>query len=435
MIAFILESTICLIVTYGFYHLVLRHLKTFSFNRYYLLFSILFSMVIPFMEIRVGFNAPVGQGLNGLGFATGELILGETTAGTPVRVFSVELMVKILYWVVTTIFFVRFLVNIVKLFWKTRVSVSTMDLKARICLVEEQTLPYSFFNRIVVNRVEFENDLIDTELLLHEQAHCSQYHSVDIIAIELLKTVLWFNPFVWLFKKAIQINHEYMADHTVVTTNNRDRYQHILVNLALRNNSAYLASDFNYSLTKKRLMMMTVKNVRDHAIIKRLVAIPLFLLLAAALTFCGQDKTDVVNPDDSVVHIGNDWWKPILSKHNITPKAYNNFEYIFEMGSTNSISNGIATLKDAFFLIKIGGDDYTIIRSPLAYHDLETNTISGAECTVEVYDPDKGGLEPIEIMDMYDFKYHISKGGDSYEANDSIVLHLKSAGYIKKIRF
>ena len=426
MIAFILESTICLFFSYGFYHLVLRHLKTFSFNRYYLLFSILFSLVIPFIEIRVGFNTPVGQGLNGLGFTTGELIQGEAISGTPVRVFSVELMVKFLYGVVTAIFFVRFLVNIVKILWKIRASVPAMDLKARICLVEEQTLPYSFFNRIVVNRIEFENDLIDTELLFHEQAHCSQNHSVDIIAIELLKTVLWFNPFVWLFKNVIQINHEYMADHTVVTTNNRDRYQHILVNLALRNSSTYLASDFNYSLTKKRLMMMTIKNARDHAAIKRIAAIPLFLILAAVLTFCEKDKTDVVNPDDNVVYIANDWWKPILLKHDITPRAYNNFEYIFEMGSTNSISNGIVTLKDAFFLIKNGGDDYTIIRSPLAYHDLETNTISGAECTVEVYDPDKGGLEPIGIMDMYIFKYHISKGGDSYEANDSIVFHLNS---------
>lgn len=427
MIAFILESTICLFFSYGFYHLVLRHLITFSFNRYYLLFSILFSLVIPFMEIRVGFNAPVGQGLNGLGFATGELIQGETTAGTPVRVFSVELMVKILYGVVSAIFIVRFLVNIVKLLWKTRASVRAMDLKARICLVEEQTLPYSFFHRIVVNRIEFENGRIDTELLLHEQAHCNQYHSVDIIAIELLKTVLWFNPFVWLFKKAIQVNHEYMADHTVVTTNNRDRYQHILVNLALRNNSAYLASDFNYSLTKKRLMMMTIKNSSGYTAIKRIVVIPLFVILAVALTFCEEDKPAEMKLNEDVTYFANDWWKPILSKHDITPKAYNNFEYIFEMGSTNSISNGIATLKDAFFLIKIGGDDYTIIRSPLAYHDLETNTISGAECTVEVYDPDKGGLEPIGIMGMYGFKYHISKGGDSYEANDSIVFHLNSS--------
>jgi len=427
MIAFILKSTICLLVTYVFYHIVLRHLKTFSFNRYYLLFSILFSMVIPFLEIRVGFKAPMGQGLNGLGFATGELIQGETTAGTTARVFSVELMVKILYGVITAIFFIRFLVNIVKILWKTRTSVPATDLKARLCLVEEQTLPYSFFNRIVVNRVEFENDLIDTELLLHEQAHSSQCHSVDILVIELLKTIAWFNPFVWLFKRAIQVNHEYMADHTVVTTNNRDRYQHILVNLALRNNSAYLASDFNYSFTKKRLMMMTIKNARDYATIKRLVAIPLFLLLAASLTFCEQDKTDVVKPDDSVVYIANDWWKPILSKHDITPRAYNNFEYVFEMGSTNSIGyDNVVTLNDAFFLVRNGGNAYTIIRSPLAYHDLETNTISGAECTVEVYDPDKGGLEPIQTMDMYDFKYHFSKGSDSYEANDSIVFHLNS---------
>ena len=217
-----------------------------------------------------------------------------------------------------------------------------------------------------------------------------------------------------------------MADHTVVTTNNRDRYQHILVNLALRNSSTYLASDFNYSLTKKRLMMMTIKNTRDHAAIKRLVTIPLFLILAAVLTLCEKDKTDVVNPDDSVVHIANDWWKPILEKHDIKPIAYNNFEYVFEMGSANSISNGVVTLKDAFFLIRNGSDEYIFIRSPLAYHDLEKNMIEGAECTIEVFDPEEGGIDPVQIMSLYGFKYLFSNSNASYEAKDSIVFEMEA---------
>ncbi len=418
MIPYLLKSTIILGVTYGFNFFFLRHLKTFVFNRFYLLFSILFSLVVPLLEIRVGFNAPLGQSLNGLGYHTGELIQGELVAGTPVRVFNLELLVKILYGVVSAVFLMRFLMNIVKILRKTRNAISVSELSAQLCLVEEQTLPYSFFKRIVVNREEYEHKKIDAELMLHEEAHCNQYHSADILAIELLKTVTWFNPFIWMFKKAIQVNHEFLADHSVLTASNQERYLHILVNLTIRNNSAYLASDFNFSLTKKRLMMMTLNNVREHSAIKRLAAIPLFILLAVTITFSQEDKPADPGTVEEVISGQNDWWKPILEKHNIEIAAYNNFEYVFEMGSTNSIDNLTVTLTDAFILLRNEGDEYTMIRSPKAFHDLETNTISGAEGVIESYNPEKGGLEPVRILQMKDFKFHIEGTSQSYEANE-----------------
>jgi hypothetical protein len=426
VIPYLLKSMLILAVTYGFYFFFLQHLKTFTFNRFYLLFSILFSLLIPLVEISVGFIAPVGQGLNDLGYATGELIQGEHLEGESIWGLSLGWVVKALYGLITAVFLIRFLVNIVKIIQKTKNAISVPEQGARIKFVEEKTLPYSFFNCIVVNREEYENKKIDAELLLHEQAHCSQYHSVDILIIELLKTVAWFNPFIWMFKQTIQINHEYLADQSVLAKSKPEPYLHILVNLTVRNNSAYLASDFNYSLTKKRLLMMTKNNNQDNAFIKRLATIPLFILLAVTFTFSQETSAVDLGPDpapeEAVANNINDWWKPILERHNIEISAYNNFEYVFEMGSTNSIEDGIVTLTDALFIIRNEGEAYTILRSPLAYHYLETNTIEGLECTIDVYDPTVGGIDSKGTVDMFKYKYQVTGSVDSWEAQDSIVV-------------
>lgn len=422
MIPYLLKSTLILAVTYGFYIFFLRHLKTFAFTRFYLLFSILFSLLIPLLEIQVGFIAPVGQGLNELGYTTGELIQGEASLGSSVRVISLGLVVKALYGLITAVFLIRFIVNIVKIIRKTRGSISVSEQGARLKLVEEKTLPYSFFNCIVVNREEYENKKIDAELILHEQAHCSQYHSADILGIELLKTVAWFNPFIWLFKQTIQMNHEYLADQSVLAQSQAEPYLNILVNLTIRNNSAYLASDFNYSLTKKRLLMMTKNSIKDYALIKRLAVIPLFIVLAVIISCSQETKTADTELEEEVVNQQDEWWIPILERHNIEIAAYNNFEYVFEMGSSNSIKDGVVSLTDALFIIRNEGEQYTILRSALAYHNLETNTIEGLEGTIDIYDPTEGGIDSKGTVGMFRYKYKVTGRVDSWEARDSIVV-------------
>lgn len=415
MLVYIIKSTICLLISYGFYHLVLRNLKSFVFNRYYLLFSLLLAILLPFLHIRVGFALPVIPGIESPGFAVGELV-GELDSGeVTARKFSLDLLMKMIYLAVSLVFFIRYSVNVKRIFGKTGASISVPGLSAKLCLLEEQSLPYSFLNYILVNRNDYEKGMIEEELLIHEEAHCRQYHSLDILFVELLKTVAWFNPLIWIFKKAIQLNHEYLADEAVLMKRDADRYHGILVNLVLGNHSAYLASDFNFSLTKKRLKMMTLENIRDHSVIKRLAVIPLFLLLAAGISFSQEGKSsESVESDvgaEGVVASANDWWKPILERHGIVASGYNNFEYVFEMGSSNSIENGVVTLKDAFFLIREKENLYTFIKSPRATHDLESNTIKGGKAIFESYDTEYG-TEPQRIVEMTGFEYQISKAED-----------------------
>jgi hypothetical protein len=247
-----------------------------------------------------------------------------------------------------------------------------------------------------------EKGQIDYELIIHEQAHCQQYHSIDILFIEIIKIIFWFNPIIWILKKEMQLNHEYLADTKVLQTKSLKSYQDILLNLVFRNNSTYLASNFNYSLTKKRLIMMTKNNSSMKSMVRKITIVPLVLILAITLTFSQENVSK-----ESLMNFDTEWWYPILEKHNIEPKAFNSFEYVFEMGSSNSIENRVVTLKDALFIVKRDNDEYTIIKSPLAYHNLDKNIIKGEKGTYETYNFSDKELKPLKVLEMKQFMYEI----------------------------
>jgi len=155
-------------------------------------------------------------------------------------------------------------------------------------LVNEQVLPHTFFNYIMVNKDDHNNDRIDEALIQHEITHSKQWHSIDIVFIELIKVFLWINPFVWLFKKPIQLNHEYLADGSVLADHNIKRYQNILVDIVLKNNAGILISNFNFSFTKQRLKMMTKQFSLSKALFGKIASIFTFLLITIMIS-CNQD--------------------------------------------------------------------------------------------------------------------------------------------------
>jgi hypothetical protein len=211
-----------------------------------------------------------------------QITLGETII-RPYYYFIIKVALIILYSLVASVLLLRFALNIYKIrqliFSNPTVKVSN----CKIVLIEKETLPYSFFKYIFINKSDYENNKLEKELLIHEQAHCYKYHSIDIILVEIILIILWFNPLIWIFKKAIKTNHEYLADNKVLENHDLSNYQNTLLTLVFRNNSTYLASNFNYSLTKKRLIMMKKKKSITKNI-RIIMAIPLFLFLGLVIT-------------------------------------------------------------------------------------------------------------------------------------------------------
>lgn len=152
MIVYIIKLTICLLISYGFYHLVLRQLRNFVFNRFYLLFSLMFAIVLPFLHFNIGITLSVIPGIESQGFVNGELIAGTTSEKATTSSFSWDLLLKLVFLLISLVFFIRYTINVMRILRNTRGSDSIAGFGARLCLAEGQSLPYTFLNYMIVNR-------------------------------------------------------------------------------------------------------------------------------------------------------------------------------------------------------------------------------------------------------------------------------------------
>jgi hypothetical protein len=121
--------------------------------------------------------------------------------------------------------------------------------------------------------------------------------------------------------------------------------------------------------------------------------------LVITLTFSQEIKQK-----DNVIDYQNAWWYPILKTHNVEPRGFNTFKRIFEMGTKNSINNDkVVTLENAFILTEPDSNGYFILKSPLAYHDLDKNRITGDDGIIERYNPKSEDIKPIESLHLKNF--------------------------------
>ena len=159
--------------------------------------------------------------------------------------------------------------------------------------------------------------------------------------------------------------------------------------------------------------MMTKSNSLHHALLRKISAISLFLILAITLTFSQK-----INITDNEMSFEKAWWFPILKRHNIEPRSFNTFETVFEMGTTNSIDNRIVTLENAFFLVRSDSDRYVIIKSSLAHHDLDKNVIEGENVTMDEYRFNSSDHNPFLTTSAKNATIHLRKGKYVGDLND-----------------
>jgi beta-lactamase regulating signal transducer with metallopeptidase domain len=294
MIDFLIKSSISLLALLVFYHLILEKEKMHHFNRFYLLFGILFSFVIPFITIEV-----IDESTEAL-TQTNTVITGTATMVImPETVNYTAIIIWSLYSLITLLLLFRFVRNILKMNSKIK-SNSTINYKnAKLVLLEEKTLPHTFLNCIFINETDYRNRKIEAELYTHELIHVNQKHTLDILFIEILKTLFWFNPIFIFYKKAVQLNHEFLADEQVVISHKDvPFYQNLLLTKANENQAFYLASNLNYSVTKKRLIMMTKTISKTKILLYKISILPLFSALIFFMCTKSVAQVKTSNPTE-----------------------------------------------------------------------------------------------------------------------------------------
>ena len=199
-----------------------------------------------------------------------------------------------LYYIGVIVMSVRFIIQLASIChirWKGQAVYLNGQ---RIISLPSEANPFSFFGWIFLYLPQLEEESQE-EILMHEQTHARQWHSVDVIVSEIVNIVCWFNPFSWLLKGEIRLNLEYLADNQVTQTlNDSKQYQYHLLGLAHTNSKTGLYNNFNVSQIKHRIIMMNKKRTRTVGRIKYALFAPLAaaLLLVSNISCTSTEKQE-----------------------------------------------------------------------------------------------------------------------------------------------
>nr|WP_294790043.1 M56 family metallopeptidase [uncultured Mucilaginibacter sp.] len=298
MIAYILKSAICLATFLVVYHLFFEKMKMHRFNRFYLLLSLVAGLVLPALTIEISTDV-----LDHTPLLSNTMALQEIPSSFPTEVsggavvqessssYNFETLLILFYSIIACVLAIRFVRNLAIIHSRIYKNPRQKIKEGSLVMLSNDVLPHSFLSHIFINEDDYREGRIDEQLLEHELTHVRQMHSLDILFVEIIKIIFWFNPVFVFYKKAIQLNHEFLADEAVVCRYEVSAYQYLLLKETNLAEPSPLASNLNYSLTKKRLTMMIKTTSKLKIWTARVAVLP--VLAAMLFLFSMKSVTKV----------------------------------------------------------------------------------------------------------------------------------------------
>ncbi|WP_158091341.1 M56 family metallopeptidase [Tenacibaculum holothuriorum] len=229
-----------------------------QFNRMYLLLILLVAIIVPNLVISI--ESPIVN-INGISTIENNTFLN-----------SIVPYLFFVYLGVSSLLLIRLIKSLIAIFKQIHNNQQIKEANGTtLVLIEEKILPHTFLKYIFINKEDYLSNKITNELYTHEFTHANQKHTIDVLFAELFQIVFWFNPLSFFITKAIKLNHEFIADESVISIhNNQSAYQNMLLDVATIYNTNILTSNVNYSLTKLRFLMMGKKT---SSLLKRIVQV------------------------------------------------------------------------------------------------------------------------------------------------------------------
>jgi len=323
MTSYIIKSILCSGILLLIYHLFLEKEKMHRFNRFYLIGSLLFALVIPMLTIELesepiresssAYNIPLQNFITDM-----PIVHKETRVAKNIDLF--EYLPVGIYALVACLLLFRFSNNLTSVLLRRKNKRIIPYQGAKLVLLPENTITYTFLDHIFIGEKDFDQKLIEKEILTHELAHVHQRHSLDVLFIELVQILFWYNPLIFFYKKAIQLNHEFLADDAVLSKyHNPKSYQLLLLDKALHTRQTSLTSSFNYSITKKRLAMM---NKTTNFLISRVKQTGI-VILVTCMTFLFSTR-EIVAQKEKVKNAANTF--TVTRVEGVTTKQFDEYE-------------------------------------------------------------------------------------------------------------
>ena len=294
-ILYLLKSTVCLIIFYLFYRLLLSGETFHALNRCTLLAMLPLSFVLPLVQMEVSDPGDITQ----MVWALEEvLIVPGGAAVEQTEAFDWWTLFVGIYVAGFLLFWAKHIYAMASLFRLIRQGKKEKDSEGNTLVLHGQPIaPFSWMRYIVLAERDWTESRVP--ILLHEQAHIRYRHSWDLIWADIFISLQWFNPAAWLVKQDLQNVHEYQADSAVLHQGiDAKTYQLLLIKKAVGTRLYSMANSFNHSTLKKRITMMIKRKSNPWARMKYLYVLPLAAMAVAA--FARPEMSSATNEISNV---------------------------------------------------------------------------------------------------------------------------------------
>lgn len=301
---YLLLATIGTVLFFGSYWLLMRRETRFTMVRYYLLGTLLLSLLLPFIHLPLirqanydGNNAeataqlaynttPDGMAMTYSNPKSGvsEIKLTQDNNGmrrislseggtTPTILDKVVDILPIIYWIGVAVTMTLLTLRLARLQRRLGRLQYKMQDGVKVSVLNDDTPAYSFGKHVVLGRNGFSPTEMQ-QLIGHEMVHVRQRHTLDLLLSEVVKVILWFNPFVYLYQRELKRVHEYLADNAMLATDSGAAYAELFYHQVSGKPYSPIGNTFDYSLVKKRIAMMARRRSR-HGGLLPLVVLPI----------------------------------------------------------------------------------------------------------------------------------------------------------------
>ena len=299
---YLLQTVVLQFVFFLVYELFFRKETFFTANRWFLLLSIPVSLFLPFISISSIENLEAFK--NVVRLSEINLSLTEVSSNSTFINQLQKVMSNDNFWYAFTalgsVIVLAFLLLKLKKI-KQIVNRNICHKREMYTEVELQnsTNAFSFLNYI------FMGNLISSKekgmILEHEKIHVKEKHSHDLICFEILKVILWFNPFVYIFQNRLKEVHEFIADSKSVKTQKKS-YANLLINqLFQTENLSFTNTFYKKSLTQNRLIMLSKSKSQKNKLVKYAMLLPLLLMMVVYNSCSNYEKEEVVKGTETPI--------------------------------------------------------------------------------------------------------------------------------------
>lgn len=265
-----LQTIVLQVLFLAVFEILFKKETFFKANRFYLLGSLILSLLLPLIQIPV--EAIVHEQAV---YQLKEIVITKNVSEIYLKNGLENYSSVFMFYLIGVAFFsALFIFKVGKLLTYIMSAKKSNQNKGNIILVSNSNQAFSFFNKVFIGA---DNQNIDV-ILKHELVHAKQLHSLDILFMELLKIIFWFNPILYLYHNRIVALHEFEADFKSADSDRKKYFEVLLCEVLNCNSISFTNNFYNQSLIKKRIVMLQKSKSKKHGVVKYLLAIPVIVL-------------------------------------------------------------------------------------------------------------------------------------------------------------